>query len=313
MTDPDRAMDALFAGLKARQQPPDAAQHRAYEAARAAFLEEQDRHGSRLRNLRALAAVLTVTVLAAVLVLRQPESFSLDVVDAARLEMNGAVLQPGERIAITAGDTMAAAVPARLVLGQSTDLRLAGHTALRWVSESSFELTRGRVFVDTGDHDNMTVITARGAVRDIGTRFLVALDDDQLEVAVRAGKTIIDSDLGSYQAGADGLQGDVVTLTADRVISRAEPVNAPRWDWIHSVPRGYEETAVAVVLEQIARDLGVQLEYADPGVKAWVMNLRLHGDQVSNMSPLEALEVVASTSDLLVHTGNGQSLTIALP
>ena len=47
---------------------------------------------------------------------------------------------------------------------------------------------------------------------------------------------------------------DVVILTADRAISRTEPANAPRWDWIHSVPRGYEDTAVATVLEQIARD-----------------------------------------------------------
>lgn len=313
MTNPDREMDALFTGLKARQQPPEAAQHRAYEAARTAFLEERTRHRSRSRNLLALAAVLTMTALAAVLVMRQPESFSLDVVDAARLEMNGVIMQPGERVAITAGDTMTAAVPARLALGQATDLRLAEHTALRWVSESSFELTQGRVFIDTGDRDDMTVITTRGEVRDIGTQFLVAIDDDHLEVAVRTGKTIIESDLGTYQASADGLQGDVVTLTADRAVSHTEPANAARWDWIHSVPRGYEETAVAAVLEQIARDLGVPLDYADPGVRAWVMNLRLHGDQVANMSPQEALEVVASTSGLVVHTGDGQSLIIALP
>ena len=312
MNQADNEVSSLFEGLQARSTPPEAARARAFAAASAAFAEVQSRHRQRVRNLFALAAVLTLTTLVGVITLRTPQTFSVQIAAASDLSVNG-VVTPGERtIEVSPGDSLSAGEPARLALGQATDLRLDRQTVIRWISESSIELTQGSVFVDTGGVDDMSVRTSRGIVRDIGTQFLVTLDDGVMEVAVRSGSTIIDSDLGTYQASADGYSGDVVTLSADQASSRTEPTSADRWDWIHAVPRGYDDTAVARLLEQIARDLGLRLRYADPGAEAWVMNLQLRGDEIDDLSPTRALEVVAATSGLITRRGPDQTLTVSL-
>lgn len=313
MNQADNEVRSLFDGLQARRTPPEAARARAFAAASAAFAEVQNRHRQRARNLFALAAVLTLSTLVGVITLRTPQTFSVQIAAASDLTING-VAASGERtIEVAPGDSLSAGEPARLALGQGTDLRLDRQTVIRWIGESSIELTQGSVFVDTGGVDDMSVSTSRGTVRDIGTQFLVTLDDSVMEVAVRSGRTIIDSDLGTYHASADGYSGDVVTLSADQASSRTEPTSADRWNWIHAVPRGYDDTAVARLLEQIAQDLGLRLQYADPGAEAWVMNLQLRGDEIDDLPPARALEVVAATSGLIARRGPDQTLTVSLP
>ena len=126
--------------------------------------------------------------------------------------------------------------------------------------------------------------------------------------APRSGKTLVESSLGDYQAAA----GDVLLISENQAISRSEPLSDDRWDWIHSVPRGYEQARVTLLLTAIAQDLGLQLEYANPGVEAWVMNLQLHGDNLEGLAPRQALEIVLATSGLRIDSQTEQILSISI-
>jgi hypothetical protein len=168
------------------------------------------------------------------------------------------------------------------------------------------------VYVDTREAGDMQVITDRGTVTDIGTRFLVSYTGGQLEVAMRGGRTEIDSEQGVYQASADGLTGDVLTVSEREVSRRSEPTDDARWRWIEAVPRGYDETRVKFLLEQIARDLGIEVTYQNAGTEAWVMNMELKGESLDRLTPAEAIDVVATASGTSISRGPERTLQVSL-
>jgi AraC-like DNA-binding protein len=55
----------------------------------------------------------------------------------------------------------------------------------------------------------------------------------------------------------------VLRISDRDVSSTVEPTSEDRWEWIHAVSRGYDSDRVAIVLQQIADDLGLVLDYAD--------------------------------------------------
>ncbi len=313
MNESEDRLEALFEGVAPRPMPPEAAREKARLAAVEAFESLKRRRRRRLGAVLALAASVVCAWFLATTQWLPAEPFSVELTDARSLKINGQSLSPERRILeLTPGTLMEAAQPVRLVAGKSTDLRINGQTSLVWQSADRLELLRGAVYVDTGGEDDMTIVTNRGTVSDIGTRFLVSLEDDALEVAMRSGTTFIDSKLGRFEAKAAGGRGDVLTISDQQVSSIVAPTSDDRWQWIHQVPKGYDSDRIVVVLEQIAADLGLNLEYEDAGTRAWVMNQRLLGESLAALEPRQALNMLSVAAGIEVREADG-SLSVTMP
>lgn len=312
MNDTQDRLEALFEGMAPRAAPPEAARQKALAAARAAFEDLKRRRRRRIGAGLAIAASAVCAWLLATTELLPARPFAVELADAQGMTVNGIGIPADvKRLEVTPGSRLETASPVRLAVGRATDLRINGRSTLIWLDADRLQLIQGAVYVDTGGEDDMTVVTPRGTVTDIGTRFLVSLQDDALEVAMRSGRTLVESNLGKFEASAGQGRGDVLRLSDRRVTSAVEPTSDDRWQWIHSVPRGYDSDRVAVVLEQVADDLGLGLAFADDGTRAWVMNQRLKGERLGGLEPREALGVLAAAADLEVVEA-GEVLTVAL-
>jgi len=311
--DSEDRLEALFEGVAPRPVPPDAAREKALAAAREAFESLKRRRRQRLGAGLALAASAVIAWFLASTQFLPAEPFMVELADVQGLVMNGQPVSPdSRRLEVSPGSRMETRQPIRLVVGQSTDFRINQQSSIVWQSADRLELIQGAVYVDTGDQDDMTIVTARGTVSDIGTRFLVSLRDDALEVAMRSGTTLVDSELGRFEANAADGRGDVLTISDRQVSSAVAPTSDDRWQWIHQVSKGYDSDRIQVVLEQIADDLGLNLEYEDAGTRAWVMNQRLLGESLAALEPRQALNVLSAAAGVEVKEAGG-SLSVAMP
>lgn len=309
--DSEDRLEALFEGIPARPEPSETARLKALAGAREAFATLQKRRRQRLGAGLALVATAVLAWFLTTTQLLPAAPFQVELAAAAGLMLDGRpVTAEVRRLEVTPGARMETTQPVRLVLGRSTDLRIDGRSAIVWEDVNRLLLVQGAVYVDTGDNDDMTVVTERGTVTDIGTRFLVSLQADTLEVAMRDGVTLIDSTLGQFEARAANGLGDVLKISDRQVSSTVEPTSEERWRWIHAVSRGYESDRVAIVLQQIADDLGLVLDYADDGTRAWVMNQRLLGERLAALEPRQALIVLSTATGLDVRESDG-SLIVA--
>ena len=210
-----------------------------------------------------------------------------------------------------AGTQVLATENTRLHFASGAELRLAQATSVKFLAADRFELLRGRVYIDTHNRADVTVVTSMGEIADIGTQYSVTQAPNGLDVAVRSGSAVLTTPSNRYQADADSLSAGIIQVTTAGVVSqRQEPKSASRWDWIHTAAAGYSSHEVSRVLIQIAQDLGVALHYASVGEQATLANVTYTGD-LSKKEPKEALELVALSSG--IHwTLDNQTLTIGI-
>jgi ferric-dicitrate binding protein FerR (iron transport regulator) len=293
-------MEQLFDGVSVRREPSDAARQQAFEASLEVFRAQQkQRRRRRQSQILALAATVLIALVIFLQPAEQPASISVLVADASSAALDGEPIQAAETpYEIHPGALLSTQNPARLIIGRDTDLRLAAQTEVRWLKDDHIELIRGSVYVDTGASEDVTILTPQGTVRDIGTQFLVALTGTDLVVAVREGEAEVVNAHGRFSATAEALSGEVLTLTDGTANKHREALGSARWSWIDQVPRGYNETRIARLLEKIARDQGLQLEYVDSGTEVWVMNQSLSGQSLDRLTPSQALSIIAAAAGL---------------
>jgi len=98
------------------------------------------------------------------------------------------------------------------LLSRNESLRLGENSAIRVDAGDQFTLLSGRVYADTGEFvyrdGGLRIVTAFGAVTDIGTQFAVSIQDDLLDVAVREGRVDVRRDSHKYIA----MSGERITL-----------------------------------------------------------------------------------------------------
>jgi len=290
-----------------RPEPPADVRARVLAAAEA---EWNARKRRRRWPLLAVAAGVAAMVVAGMLVrigattfdVRLAETDAL-LVDARHYEQGGATLE------LAPGTAMSAGSAARLVSAAGADVRLRAGTELTWEAADRIALTDGAVYVDTHGRSGFRVETPAGVVEDVGTRFMVTVADDTVEVAMRQGLTRIDTPHGRFTAGVDDGGGDVLRIDPQGAVAREEPLSGARWEWIHEVHPGYRETAVPRLLEEIARDLGMPLEYANADVQAAIANARISGD-LGDLGPRDALRVVLAADGLALVDDSDERLLV---
>ncbi len=289
-------LESLLGGVAPRPEPPDAVRDRVFVAVQGEWRRQQRR---RWRIPVAMAASLLVAVAAALLtVMHRPDDVLVQITGTGGLRVNGVLHDHSdETLVLAPASELVADGDSRLVTADGVEVRLRSGTRVTWQEPAAVALDHGAVYVDTGGRSHLQVRTPLGVVSDLGTTFMVTVGGGTMEVAMRHGTTSIDTSRGTYTAQAHGGQGDVVVVAPQQISTRTEPASAVRWQWIQSVHPGYTQREVVPLLQAIADDLGVGLEFASPEVRAAAQQSRLEGN-LDGLGPEQALQVVLGTAGL---------------
>jgi ferric-dicitrate binding protein FerR (iron transport regulator) len=199
---------------------------------------------------------------------------------------------PGERVALRTSD--------------GVSVRLDADTRARLESATLVGLERGAVYIDTNapetSRGEVTVRTASGLFRPMGTRFEVRVDAATARVRVREGAVEIDPGREPVRAAA----GEEVTVRGGEIERRAVAVYGPDWDWVleAAVTPEIEGMKVRDFLDWIARETGRNVELSSAEARALADSVSLHGS-VANLEPLEATAVVLSSAGLEHRLSDG--------
>lgn len=160
-------------------------------------------------------------------------------------------------------------------------LRIDGGTQLRLEAHDAATLRRGAVYY-AGSRGGVTLHTAFGDVRDLGTRFEVRLLEDAVRVRVRDGAVAIRDT--TARAGTELL------ATRTEVTQRAVSTSGNEWAWIERAapPLLLEGRTLESVLRQVAEEKGLTLEWKRS------RDVLLHGDVP--LSATEALDAATAAA-----------------
>lgn len=262
------------------------------------------RRPGRFRRFAVPMAAAAATLIVAVIVMQQPpvDSLPAPIGSIARVSGGATAGGPAAGDPVRAGDRLATAKGEGIgiALRDGESVRLDENTTLVAVDRDHFRLLRGRIYADTGDflyrQRALVVDTAFGAVTDVGTQFVVALDDERLDVAVREGRVDVVRDDEKYVAVA----GERLGVSRDDGATVAPvALRGAFWDWatVLAPPFELENKSLLDFLRWAARETGRELVFANDDLRMAAMRIDLHGS-VADFTPLEALESVMSGTRL---------------
>jgi ferric-dicitrate binding protein FerR (iron transport regulator) len=209
---------------------------------------------------------------------------------------------------------------AALRLASGPALRLDRASRARLDSAAAVTLVRGALYVDSGPgaergggSGGVTVTTALGTARELGTQFEVRLlpgpaggSPGGLRVRVREGAVVVDQEGQRYRAEAGG----ELTLTAGGDPERAAVApDAGAWDWVQraAAPLAIEGLPLGVYLDWVGRETGRPWGFT-PAVREGASDIVLHGS-IEGLTPEQSLGVVLPGCGL-AHRIEGGALRI---
>ncbi len=215
----------------------------------------------------------------------------------ARGEDGWTRIEAGRPIAV--GDSIRSDARAAFVLDTGAAVRLDRGTAVRVAADDRFALEAGAVYVDSGvgrNSSSLTISTSAGSVRHIGTQYEVRIRDDGIDVSVREGRVMIESDHGSNVAGAG--ERLTVSLAGSVQRSRISPSDE-QWSWATEIAPTYaiENVSLAAFLQWVARETGKPLIYESERARSLAAGEILHGS-IDGLPPDAALAAVLSSTSL---------------
>ena len=312
------AMERLIRLAGARPSPTSAARDRARDAAREAWRETVTDRVRRRRLTWIMPAVAAAAVVIAVsLPRRAPQPTPR--IDVAQLMAGTVVVEGGTgetprpaaaSETFRAGQTLhtGASDVASLRLAGGGELRLNANTLVRLVDRRRFALDRGHLYLDSGHNGGSTLVveTIAGELTDIGTRFDVALQGEQVRVRVREGA--IQLTAGGRQTTA-GVGQQLVASRGGAAATSAAAVYGADWSWlVRAAPFEIEGATLDAFLRWVEREGGRRVEFVDPDLRSALGTTRLHGS-VAGVTTEEALDVVLPASGLS-HTIEGERILI---
>ncbi len=324
-TDERDALGALISAAGRRPVPPQDA----YDRVRAASYEAWQRKlrtRSRRRRLVALAATLAGVAVSATLISPLLQR-AVPTIVASTSVIEGEVLiqRPGQddwesvgSIAdpIAAGTRVRTTVNGRLALALADDasLRIDSETTATLIATRRIELITGRLYLDAGADNAVepfSVTTSVGTVRDIGTQFEVASLENTVRIRVREGAVEL-----TPEATTDtvtGSAGEQLNVRRDGVVER-DPFSPfdPDWGWAETLAGTpeVEGQSLLLFLSWVARETGRELRFDAPVTETRARTVILHGS-AENLTPLQALDVMLSTTDFDYTLGNDGILLIS--
>ncbi len=218
---------------------------------------------------------------------------SSEATGSAALEMN-ATLTAGTVIETEPPRAGAVSSRVALRLADGASIRLDVGSRARILSANALFLERGGLYADSGQGApaagrSLEIRTSFGVVSDIGTQFMVRLDDPgvPLTVPVREGKVILALADESHEA----IAGQQLTVQEDGSVETREiPHSGSLWDWVVEVLPSFdfEGKPFGEVLAWAAREQGWRIVFADASIRAQVESMVVHGD-AEGLTPEEVV------------------------
>jgi hypothetical protein len=192
-----------------------------------------------------------------------------------------------------------------------TLLRLDESTEITLVSGDEIFLQSGRVYLDTmpgqaGDKA-ITIHTAQGLVRHLGTQFITQWSEHGLLISVREGEVLYQPLPDSQQEPAQAGAGQQLEVTTGGEISmEAIPTWGTEWAWAEALSPGFtsDGRSLADLFQWAGRELGRQVEYSPATAEAEAAATVLHGNL--DVHPLQALSVATATSNFTTRLSEGR-------
>jgi hypothetical protein len=321
----DDALGALIGAAGRRATPPDEAYRHVFTAAHDAWQAKVRSRRARTWQLAVAASVAIIGIATAMIVQLVPRDMTL-VASVQVVQGDVAMRAPGSgtfeplrslQAPIAIGAEIRTASDGRLAL------RLAGNGSLRIDADSSvtiagmtdFRLAAGTLYIDSGDEmpeRAFAIGTSLGTVRDIGTQFEVTTEPQSIRVRVRDGAVSISG--SGAQADIFGSAGEQLRVTAGGNVTRnAFSPYDPDWVWVESLagaPQVEGQTLIAF-LDWVANETGRELRFDTPLTETRARGVILHGD-AATLSPLEALDVVLSTTDFTYSLRDDGAIEVSL-
>jgi hypothetical protein len=294
----------LFEQVQPRSQPPA---DDTEEIRRAVLAEWEAVAGRRVFRRRAGLAAAAAVVLAAVLYVGSGPDSTVPVPLVASVErVQGAVTTgTGARLAVGSGLTAGTELTTgdgqmALRLASGGSLRVAAGSRVVLTSVDEAELVAGMLYFDSEERPagrEFAVLTELGRVRDVGTQFLVRLDEREarLEVGVRDGRIALASDGDSGSAGA----GERLVATQAGGALRRESIATVGADWAWAErlapPFDIDGRTVNEFLEWFTAQTGRTVVFADAEAERMAESV-LSGS--IDLAPLQKLSAVLALADL---------------
>ena len=305
------SLGALISAAGRRPVPPQAA----YEQVRAASYDAWRRKLRARANRRwmyAIAATLAGLTVGATMIVPLVQREAIPAIASTEIIRGEVLVQrvgeadwaPLESVTdpIHAGTRLRTTETGRLALklDDAASLRIDSNTFTTLTASRQIELVAGTLYLDAGTDDSsepFSVTTRFGTVRDIGTQFEVASLDETLRIRVREGAVELAGErISSTVAGSAGEQ---IRLGADGAIER-DPFSPfdPDWGWVETLAGTpeVEGRSLLLFLSWVSRELGRELRFDEPVTEMRARTVILHGS-AENLSPLQALHVMLSTTD----------------
>ena len=314
----ERLLRQLFSHAEPRPQPSPSDT----EEIRRAVLEEWDAvTRPRIWRKRAAfgAAAAAVLVAAFVFVGGGPNP-SVPAALVARVEQvqgvvtnsNGARLPAGSGlVAGTQLSTGDGQISLRLASGGS--LRIGPRSRVVLPSNDEAELLAGTLYFDSEEQrtSEFAVTTGLGRILDVGTQFLVRLDDEQLDVGVREGRVTVTRDARS----ADARVGERLVATKEANDLRRDSIATfgGEWEWTERLapPFDTDGRTLGEFLSWFESQTGRTVVFADPTAERSARDARLTGSIDTDLPPLQKLSAVLALSDL-TYVLDGERVVIRM-
>jgi ferric-dicitrate binding protein FerR (iron transport regulator) len=198
------------------------------------------------------------------------------------------------------GDT-----PVSFTFNDGMNVRARPGTRLQLSSSHEITLSMGSVYLDSYNNEQpvpFTVRTTFGTARDIGTQFMVSLNDtDAWTVQVRDGQVNIADDDQSMSLRS----GDAITISAENDVSeRNVSTHDESWEWSETARPSYdiEGRYLNDYLLWVSRETGRELRFASETARQSATSTRVHGT-IEGLSARESLSQVLEITDLRLADG----------
>lgn len=253
-----------------------------------------------------LAAAVTLTI-AAVLgtqALRTPADVATvqQMTGTVSLETNGRTLRTGKVLVAGSRLRTGSSGGVRLAMSSGHALFVAAGTTVELSASDRLQLTAGAVYLESGrgGADSVSVETAFGQARDIGTRFEVRTLEGGMRVRVREGQVALreigyfGDDIAVADAGEQLLVNEI-----GRVERQPLPDKGDEWTWLGELrePFELEGSTLAGFLEWVTLENGWELRYSGIDVQRFADTNTLHGD-LADLQGEQAVAAILQTVGL---------------
>jgi ferric-dicitrate binding protein FerR (iron transport regulator) len=204
---------------------------------------------------------------------------------------------------LLSGDVLDSSSGGRVLLRwlQNADVRMDSGSTVLLKSPGELELLRGAVYVETlgrpGQPAEISVATAEGRVRHIGTQFEVRIDRGNLLVRVRDGSAVF---VRSWTNRATIRAGQQLLVSGRKMTLAPGPsATDPSWSWTRDVApgAGIGSRSLFEVLQTLSREAGIRVVYETAETRDKAREIRLHG-RLDGLPVSDALRAALDGSGL---------------